>query len=82
MFTYGHGISIVLPCDSVPEVLQRAFSKGNIEQCVLISLFCWSLWNRRNKWVWDHVSISTFGVKVNSLNLLADRRREVEGEGE
>lgn len=35
------------------EVLLKAFSSANREQCVQIGMFCWSLWKRRNNWVWE-----------------------------
>lgn len=46
------------------DVLQRVFDIGTSDQIVLISLLCWNLWNRRNKWVWDKVNMSIFGVRT------------------
>lgn len=50
----------------------RVFKSANRDQCAMISMTCWSLWNRRNKWVWDRINGSAFSVKVAALNLLTD----------
>lgn len=66
---------------TVFSTLQHVFTRGTKEQYVLVGLFCWSIWNRRNyKWVWDRVIVSIFGVKTSSLNLLIDWRRVREEE--
>lgn len=39
-----------------------------------MEMLCWSLWNRRNKWVWDKVNGSAFGVMAAARNLLRDWR--------
>lgn len=39
----------VLPNDTVLDVMARAFIICTKEQSVFIGMFCWSLWNRRNK---------------------------------
>ena len=36
---------------------------------------CWSIWNRRNKWIWDKVNISAFGIKAAALNLLGEWKK-------
>ena len=33
-------------------------------------MLCWSIWNRRNKWVWDKANGSIFGVRAAPNNLL------------
>lgn len=43
----------ILPEDSVYDVIRRVFDRGNREQCTMLALVCWIIWNRRNKWVWD-----------------------------
>lgn len=53
----------------------RVFQMATIEKRVLIGMVCWSLWHRRNKWVWERVNGSAFGVKAAAMNLLADWRR-------
>lgn len=35
-------------------------------------MVCWSLWKRRNKWVWDKANGSAFGVIAAASNLLRD----------
>lgn len=48
------------------------FTASTREKCGLIGVICWNLWNRHNKWVWDKVCISVFGVKSAAFNLLTD----------
>lgn len=69
------GLIQVLPHDAVFDVLKRAFENGSKEHIVLIDLFCWSIWNRRNKWVWDRNNVSVFVVKSAAMNLLDDWRK-------
>lgn len=61
--------------DSVIEMFKKIFNKCNKEQCALVGLSCWSLWNRQNKWAWDRINISVFGIKTTTLNLLDDWNR-------
>lgn len=65
---------LVYPNDTVFDVFKRVFGSCTREQIVLVGLFCWSIWNRRNKWVWDRVNGSVFGVKSAAMNLLSDWR--------
>lgn len=51
---------------------RRILTTATATQCTMFSLICWSLWVRRNKWVWERVSISGFGVKHMAFNLMAD----------
>ncbi|XP_017217366.2 uncharacterized protein LOC108194940 [Daucus carota subsp. sativus] len=53
-------------------VLQKVFEQGTKDQCVEIAMLCWSIWNRRNRWVWDHVNGSVFGVKNIATHLLRE----------
>ncbi|XP_074359978.1 uncharacterized protein LOC141700103 [Apium graveolens] len=62
--------------DNVMTVLKRIFNAGDKDTCVMVGLFCWNLWSRRNKWVWEEVNSSVFGIKVMALNLVADWRRD------
>lgn len=61
--------------DTVFTILKRAFTGGTREQSVMVGLLCWSLWSRRNKWLWDKVNMSVFGIKAMALNLVADWKR-------
>ena len=54
------------------ETMQKIFSVSHKNQRALVGLFCWSLWNRRNRWVWDRVNTSVFGVTAAALNLFND----------
>lgn len=40
-----------------------------------MGVICWSLWLRRNRWVWDKVNTSVFGIKAVALNLVVDWKR-------
>ena len=65
----------ILSDDNVFDVIWRAFDRCNREQCTLLALVCWSLWNRRNKWVWERINSSAFGVKAAALNLLTECKK-------
>lgn len=61
------GLQDIIPVDenvTVLEVLINAFRGSNRDKCALIGLFCWSIWFRRNTWVWNKHSISVFGVHL------------------
>lgn len=48
--------------ESIREVLSSLFSTCTKEKLSWIAIVCWSLWNRRNKWVWNKIMGSDFGV--------------------
>lgn len=54
----------------VKEIIQCLADKCSRDTFALIWLVCWNLWSRRNKWVWDRVSISDFGVQARAMNML------------
>lgn len=58
--------------ETIFDQFKRLFSSGTTEQCALLALFCWSIWNRRNKWVWSRVETSVFGTTSAAMNLLTD----------
>lgn len=58
--------------DTVITILMRAFELSNEQQCRLVALLCWCLWNRKKKWVWTKTKTSVFGTKSFALNMLAD----------
>ncbi|KAL8109886.1 hypothetical protein AgCh_025833 [Apium graveolens] len=58
------------PC----EVFSRLLEQVTREQGIQIALLCWSLWNRRNKWVWDGANGSAFGVVSSANHFLRDRK--------
>lgn len=62
----------ISPGETISEVFRRLFSSGTRAQCALLALICWSLWNRRNKWLWNRVSVSIFGTTSSAMNLLTD----------
>lgn len=53
-------------------VIRRIFEACTKEQCVHVSTISWCIWYRRNKWVWDKCNGSDCGVKVTTMNLLAE----------
>lgn len=62
----------VMQGDTALSIFNRCFSTCTKDQCVLIGMIGWSLWNRRNKWVWERANGSAFGVVVAACNLLHD----------
>ncbi|XP_074352457.1 uncharacterized protein LOC141691585 [Apium graveolens] len=38
-------------------------------------MVCWSLWNRRNNWVWNMIAGLVFGAHASALNILHDWKR-------
>lgn len=65
----------ILPSDNVFDVLCRVFAACNREQCTLITLMCWSIWNRRNIWVWERINQCVFGIKAAAVNMLTEWRK-------
>lgn len=61
--------------ESCFDILVRVFQVVTRDQCAMIGMVCWSLWNRRNKWVWERVNGSAFGTKAAAVNLLVEWRR-------
>ncbi|XP_074356152.1 uncharacterized protein LOC141695840 [Apium graveolens] len=75
------GLQRVVPVSdryNVLQILKDAFNSSTTEQCVQIGLMCWSLWIRRNTWIWDRKAMSTFGVNAMALNLFQDWQRAQE----
>ncbi|XP_074323048.1 uncharacterized protein LOC141659993 [Apium graveolens] len=67
--------------ESVMTIIHGVSNVCTNEQFLMIGLICWSLWSRRNKWVWERVNMSVFGIKAMALNLLADWNRAQLTEG-
>lgn len=68
--------------DTSVESLKRIFTTTTIEQCVMVGSFCWGLWSKRNKWVWEKINMSVSEVKNINLNMLTDwsRAQEIKGQ--
>lgn len=58
--------------ETAMETIRRFFTTANVKQRMMFSLVCWGLWVRRNKWVWERINMSSFGVKQMALNLLSE----------
>lgn len=75
------GLQDISPVDedeTVLQILVRVFKQFNREKRVVIGLFLWSIWFRRNMWVWNKQAMSVFGVHAMALQLLQDWKRSQE----
>ena len=63
------------------QLFGRVVMGSTTEQCTLICLICWNLWNRRNRWVWEHVNNSVFGVRESVVRMLNEWKKANEVEG-
>lgn len=52
------------------DIFQQLVSICTREKLALIAMICWNLWNRRNRWVWDRVSITEFDIQEKAMNML------------
>ncbi|KAL8158304.1 hypothetical protein AgCh_002850 [Apium graveolens] len=50
----------------------RVFESLSLKKCALFGLACWSIWKRRNDWVWSKVKVSVQGVKAGAMIMLQD----------
>lgn len=50
----------------------KVFEMCSRNQCIQFAMFSWSLWNRRNRWLWDKINGSAYGVKATACNLIRD----------
>lgn len=63
-------VSSVVYQASAWEIFSGLFSTCTKEKLTWIAMGCWSLWNSRNRWVWDKVVGSDSGVQLAESNLL------------
>ncbi|KAL8125864.1 hypothetical protein AgCh_013243 [Apium graveolens] len=61
--------------ETIFDHVKRLFSSGTNEQCALLALFCWSIWNRRIKWVWSKIAVSVFGTTSAAMSLLTEWKK-------
>ncbi|KAL8149608.1 uncharacterized protein LOC141704125 [Apium graveolens] len=54
------------------EMFTKIFENGSREQGIEIVMISWSIWNRRNRWVWDRINGSVHGVRYAASHLLRD----------
>ena len=62
--------SHTIPEESILDHFRRLVTNATKEQCVLAASLCWSLWNRRNNWVWNRIAASVFGTTSVANSLL------------
>lgn len=55
--------------------MQHLFTICTKEKLLWIVMVCWNLRNRRNKWVWNRISVSEFGVQSMARGMLTDWKR-------
>lgn len=65
----------VWPNETVLLVLKRVFQTATKEQVLMICMLCWSIWQRRNDWVWNRVATSSFGVRSRACCLFTEWQR-------
>ncbi|XP_074377883.1 uncharacterized protein LOC141719404 [Apium graveolens] len=57
------------------EIFRQIATVCDRDKLALVVTVCWNLWNRRNRWVWDKVNVSAFGVTTTTLNMLQEWKR-------
>ncbi|KAL8113302.1 hypothetical protein AgCh_020567 [Apium graveolens] len=60
----------------ITDIIQHFAEKCSRGNFALILLVCWNLWNRRNRWVWDRVNVSEFGVQALVMNMLHEWKQK------
>lgn len=56
-------------------IFQNLFSRSTREKIIWVAVVCWCLWNLRNRWVWDRIMGSDFGVYSTAVNMVNDWKR-------
>lgn len=74
-----HVIHIV-PHDTAFMVFLKVFEACSTEQFVQIGMLAWALWNGRNKWLWERINGSAFGVKTSAIHYICYRVERSSGE--
>ena len=60
------------PTKNVLDVFIKIFDQCTRDQAAIVALLCWNIWNRRNKWIWDHINMSVYGTKAATLRFVDD----------
>ena len=60
---------------SAVEIIYQLFNICTKENLALVAMICWNLWYRQNKWVWDKVMVSDYGVQATARNMLSEWRQ-------
>lgn len=72
------GMQELIPGDQgeqIVEKMQQIFNAYTRDKLAWVAIVCWNLWNRRNKWLWDKVSTSEFGVQSTASSMLNEWRK-------
>lgn len=59
---------------SAVDIFKQLVNTYTRDKLALIVMVYWNIWNRRNKWVWDRVIISEFGVQSTAMSMLHEWR--------
>lgn len=62
----------IIQDDTVFDIIRRSFDRCNREQSTLLAMVCWSIWNSRNRWVWERVNTPIHGIKEAVGHLLTE----------
>ncbi|XP_074347318.1 uncharacterized protein LOC141686164 [Apium graveolens] len=54
----------------ITDIIQQLAEKCPRDTLALILMICWNRWSHRNRWVWDKVSVSEFGVQAMAMNMM------------
>lgn len=66
--------------DNVMTFLERVFQHCSRDQCGMVGMVCWNLWQRRNNWVWNRSNASSFGIQSKAYSMLYEWNRAKEEE--
>ncbi|KAL8115005.1 hypothetical protein AgCh_021723 [Apium graveolens] len=65
-------VNVEATCPWCHRAAETSIHQGSREQCVEVAMLCWSLWYRRNRWIWDRANGTVFGVKNTASCLLQE----------
>lgn len=69
------GLQDLIPGDqrdqmgTILQKMQHVFHVYTREKLAWVAIVCWNLWNPRNKWLWDKVNVSAFGVQSTAVSM-------------
>ncbi|KAL8158239.1 hypothetical protein AgCh_002800 [Apium graveolens] len=57
------------------EIIHQLENNCPWDTLAFILMVCWNLWSPRNRWVWDKVSVSEFGVQATAMSMMYEWRQ-------